>query len=252
MLSRKQFGLVQVARGLSTEETIARSGIPAQSFMVLMESDGRDGRDPSKLISQSTFTKLGQTLGLASAMDGLCRNNVIEWQVNAKQRRAWEAVVHQLRQDLFSDEFEMTVINRSAPFYTYAKKKTSMVFLHDLNNDVKLAITEVDSRAIRFLSVIFQTKEVREVSMSAKEFDLTKKLISNGVYRVNQFHIVLGGRKVRYTWEDVQAAAKEFNFTTDELIDMMVRQRQAPQQTEEAASSPEAQSRPMLRVAAGA
>lgn len=249
MLSRRQFGLIQIARGLSTEETIVRSGIPAQSFIVLMESDGKDGRDPSKLISEVTFIRLARTLGLEPGMAGLCAKSVVEWRLNQKNRRSWDAAVHQLRKDLFSDSFEMAVVNRVAPFYSY-KRMRQMVFLHDLDTNVKLVITGVDSKAIRFLKHIFAIESAKSVMMDAQEFDLTAKLIENGVYRSNQFHIVLGGRKVRYTWPDVHAAAKEFGFTTDDLIDLMVtqiRQRHQP-------SAPQAVSgeeRPALRVAAG-
>lgn len=219
MLSRKQFSLVQVARGLTTEEIVAKSGIPPQSFIVLMESDGTDGRDPSKLISESTFCRLAMTLGLESGMAGLRTNGVIEWRLNPKERNKWESAARTLRQDLFSSQIEMAVLNRPAPFYA---KKSTITFLHDLDSDVKLAVTHGDLKTARFLKGLFGVESPRSVPMSAHEFDFTLRLIENGVYRSNQFHIVLGGRKVRYTWGDVQAAAKEFNFTTDELIDLMV------------------------------
>lgn len=245
MLTRRQFGLVQVARGLSTEETVVRSGIPAQSFMVLMESDGKDGRDPSKLISESTFIRLARTLGLEPGMSGLCTKNIVEWKVNHKNRRSWEAAVHQLRRDLFSDSFEMAIITRTVPFYTLPKK-ARMIFLHDLETDVKLAITGVDDRDIRFVQTIFAIESARAVTLDAHEFTLTAKLIENGVYRPNQFHIVLGGRKVRYIWADVQAAAKEFGFTTDDLIDLMI--SQVRQHHQPSASPVASDEHPPLRV----
>lgn len=253
MLSRKQFGLVQIARGLTTDEIIAKSGIPPQSFMVLMESDGRDGRDPSKLISESTFCRLALTLGLEPGMEGLRSNSVIEWRVNPKQREKWQEAVRALRQDLFSEQFEMTLITRPSSLFG---KKSVLVFLHDLDTDVKLAITHGDMKTARFIKGLFAIENHRTVALDAKEFDFTLKLIENGVYRSNQFHIVLGGRKVRYTWGEVQAAAKEFNFTTDELIELMVskvHQRihgDAPAVAAEP-EVPSVEERPALRVAVG-
>ena len=97
-----------------------------------------------------------------------------------------------------------------------------MIFLHDLDTDVKLAITHADMRTARFIKSLFGVENARAITMDVTEFDFTLRLIENGVYRSNQFYIILGGRRVRYTWGEVQAAAKEFNFTTDELIDLMV------------------------------
>lgn len=253
MLSRKQFGLVQTARGLTTDEIITRSGIPPQSFMVLMESDGRDGRDPSKLISESTFCRLAMTLGLEPGMAGLRTNSVIEWRVNPKQRVNWQEAVRLLRQDLFSEHFEMAVITHPSPFYS---RKSVMIFLHDLDTDVKLVVTHGNMKTARFLKGLFAVESYRTVPMETKEFDFTLKLIENGVYRSNQFHIVLGGRKVRYTWGEVQAAAKEFNFTTDELIELMVSSVHQRIQSDSAISlvEPEVTSveeRPVLRIATG-
>lgn len=254
MLSRKQFGLVQIVRGLSTEEIIAKSGIPPQSFMVLMESDGRDGRDPSKLISESTFCRLAITIGLEPGMSGLRNNGVIQWRLNPKGRDKWNDAARQLRQDLFSNQIEIAVITRPAPFY---QRKQTMVFLHDLVSDVKLAITHGDTRTAKFVKDLFGVEDARTVAMEAGEFDFTLRLIDNGVYRSNQFHIVLGGRKVRYTWGDVQAAAKEFNFTTDELIELMVaevqaRLRRSEPVAENEVAPPSVEERPALRVAAAA
>lgn len=219
-LSREQFQQVQIARGLTTDEIIAKSGIPAQSFMVLMESDGRDGRDPSMLISNSTFSRLAQILGLEPDMSGLRSNCVIEWRTNPKTRAQWEESVSVLRKDLFSaNDIEIAVLVRPAPLL---KKKSMIIFLHDLQSGVKVAVTNADKHTVRFVQSTFGCTANKVQEMEPKEFDLTCRLIENNVYRSNQFLIVLGGRKVKYSWVDVQAAAKEFNYTTDQLIELMV------------------------------
>lgn len=254
MLSRKQFSSVQIARGMTTEEIIAKSGIPPQSFMVLMDSDGKDGRDPAKLISESTFRRLALVLGLEPGMSGLRTSGVIEWRVNQKQRSTWQAAVTQLRNELFGDRVEMTVINNAHKWYS--PRRDSMVFIHSLGddqeNDIKLAVTGADAKIVRFLTGLFGVEAPRKVEMDTKEFLFTAKLIENGVYRANQFFIVLGGRAVRYTWADVQAAAKEFNFTTDALIELMVATLKVRAEPS-AETPPEAsvEERPTLRVANG-
>lgn len=252
MLSRKQFTLVQTARGLSPEEIVARSGIPPQSFVVLMESDSRDGRDPSKLISESTFRRLAMVLSLDPGMTGLRNNSVIEWRVNTKRRAEWQEAVEQLRTDLFSSSIEMTVVNLAGG--GLFRKKESIVLIYDHETQVKLAVTKANPKVARFLKTAFGIEKPRMISMEEKEFIFTAKLIEHGVYRSNQFFIVLGGRAVRYTWADVQAAAKEFNFTTDSLIDLMVKtvsETSSPSQDMSTEYGTSVDDRPALRIAAG-
>lgn len=257
MLSRKQFAAVQIARGLTTEEIIARCGIPAQSFMVLMEEQPT-GRDAAKLISHTTFIRLADVLGLEPNMAFLRTGGVVEWRVPAKNEKgAWRNAVAQLREELFSDgeSIEIAVVSRVRGWFSRGGQ--SMVFVHSPapqpGRDIKLAVTGADPKTVQFLLELFGPGCVRKVTLDSGEFDITGKLISNGVYRATQFLIVLGGSSVKYTWADVQASAKEFNFTTDALIELMVDavRRRNTEQANEISQDSSVDSRPALRVANG-
>lgn len=246
MLSRNQFKQVQIARGLSMNEIIARTGIPAQAFVVLMNDTERD---PSKLISAQTFETLEQVLGLKAGMSGLRDTGVIEWRVPAKSadRQAWLQAVESIRADMMGDQIGITVMSKQGTMFS---KQVSAVFLFDADSRVKIVITHADRNTQRAILRIFGAHDPRMVNVEPAEYDLTCNLVANSVYRTQQFMIVLGGRQVRYTWSDVQAAAKEFNFTTDDLIEMMVRTvDEARNRAAVVDPAPAAVDIPVLRVA---
>jgi len=218
MISRKQFRHVQIARGLTVKEIIARTGIPAQSFMVLMDDAERD---PSKLISDQTFKILEHVLGFEAGMNGLQRTNVIEWRVPAKAdaRAKWLSAVGNIRADLLGDHVEVAVMARKTRLLG---RKEFALFIFDPDSRVKVVVTHADSGIQRALLKLFCVPEPLVVTVDESEYELTCNLVANSVYRPQQFMVVLGGKVARYTWNDVQAAAKEFNFTPDELIDLIV------------------------------
>lgn len=241
MLTRIQFRCVQTARGLTVEEIIAKTGIPAQAFMVLLNESSVE-RDPSKLISQQTFGTLEQVLGLKAGMNGLRNQGIIEWRVpqNRAGRQNWAAAVGNIRADLMGDDIRVAVMAKKRSLFG---KYESAVFIHDVEANVKIVATRVDRSTERKIMAIFGEHEPRTVTVSPSEYELTCQLVANSVLRTHQFMIVVGGNTVRYTWADVEAAAKEFNFRTDDLIELMVdavdsRNRKATEDAIETAGIP--------------
>lgn len=219
-LTKKQFNLVRIARGLGTDAILTKTGIPPQSLLTLMQDE--NGRDPGKLISEATYHRLATLLCLKPDLSGLRTEAVVEWRVNQSDRKNWLAAAEILRRELFGDQIDMVVmIEQQKKLF---KKRNSIVLILDQQKDIKLAITNVTENLIGVLQKIFNIEKARQISFSKNDLDFNGKLIENGVFRVNQFLNLIGGRTVKYTWDDVQAAAKEFGLTTDNLIDLIAQQ----------------------------
>lgn len=246
-LSKKMVKQAQIARGLSLPELITKVGIPTESFDAIFSND----KDASKMISQATFDRLAATLGLSAQMQGLREGCVNVWRAQKSRatRAIWREAIAVLRKQLFSADIELAVIRRKGGLFG---KKRYLVLIHDVEHAVRFAVTDADRATVTYLRGLFQTEAVRQLDYSALDFDMTLDLIENGVYRVSQFAIVLGGKSARYSWADVQASAKEFGFTTDAVLDLMcdaVQRRSAPV---EVPSPPQVfEERPPLRVAVG-
>lgn len=238
MLTKKQFQLVQVARGLPFDELVQRIGIPASSLMSLFGANEKDAKDPNKLISQSTFERLMALLGVNLSMDGLHSSAVILWQCPAKaaQRKAWMAAVAELRKGLFSDDIELALLSEKRGMFRRTEK---MVFLRDVARNVRIVLTGLSGRDLDAVAETFNDDYRRTELISPADFSFTKTLIGNNVYRATQFDAILGGKAFKYTWTDVQAAAKEFNFNPDNLIDLMVGKMQASQVEDVGLGAPE-------------
>jgi hypothetical protein len=224
MLTRKNFRFVQVVRGLSIEEIIHKTGISAQAFMAMLDERSA-GKDPSKLISGGTFQRLSEVMGLRADMSGMRLRVVNEWRFTPKKRKQWFEAVTGLSapttqgNSFFGENIELAVIARESSFLG---RKGSIVLLHDIDRQVRIAITQVDAKAIRMLSTHFGAKNVRQTMLAPRDFEFTCRLLENGVYRPSQFDNCMGDKSGRYSWDDVLVASKEFGFKPEELINMMV------------------------------
>ena len=221
MLTKKQFQLIQVARGLAFDEVVQRTGIPASSLMSLFAVTEKGAKDPNKLISQSTYEKLMELLGVNLSMDGLRKGVVLLWQYpqKAKGRQLWLEAVTELKKSLFIGVQELTVVMEKKGLL---QRKERMIFVHDVETGVRIVLTGIEKNSLRELEQIFNCEIKLADALAPVDFQFTKSLIANGVYRATQFDAVLGGKAFKYSWVDVQAAAKEFNFNPDNLIDLMV------------------------------
>lgn len=222
MLTRKQLQHMQTLRGLPIEEILQRTGIPNQSLMALISGSDKDAKDPSKLMSQVTLERVLALLGVDRHLSGLRASMVNEWRVTDKTAKGfptWKESFIAVRKELMSGNIHLAEIKKKTGLFG-SREKLLLVF--DEGTDVRIVITGANRKMISFLEIAFDTTAQRTEVQSPTDFELTKKLIQNGVYRSSQFNIIMGGKSARYNWSDVQSAAKEFNFHTDDLINMMV------------------------------
>ena len=225
MLSRAQFRHLQIARGLTSEQIVQRTGIFPQSLMVLLGAAGGEGEilDYTKLLSERTLSKVLNLIGIDSSGASLNKGAVIEWScANPRGREAWRSAVKALRPQLFSTDIALTAL--VCPGSMFSKEKMTL-FFYDAEEgaNVRIVITHADMSVLKFIENVFDISSVRiEKASSVKDFNLTQDLIANGVYRATQFNLVVTGRKARYSWEHVQAAAHEFNFSPEQVVDLIV------------------------------
>jgi len=222
MISRKQIRHIQEARGLTPEQIVQKTGIPMQSLMALIFGSETDGKDPNKLMSAATLEKILALLGVSHTFNGLRKNAIIEWRyanLSRKQQASWKDAVLQLRRDFFSDQIHMSEMSAKAGLL---KSREHLVFIYDEVSDLRIVVSGVDKSMRTTLETIFKTSISRSDTVTIGEMNFQRRLIENGVYRVKQFDVVMNGLSLKYDWEDVKAAAKEFNYSQEELIDLMV------------------------------
>jgi len=208
----------QIARGLTLPELVSVVGISVEAFSALFGADS-PRKDPSKLISAMTYSRLAATIGLNSDTSGFRCGAVNEWRFQKGNAVAWKNAVSELRKALISHDIEMACIRKRVGFFS---REEFIVLIHDGENNLRFAVTRATKDVVRFLKGTFDADIHRETVVSPVDFEMTTNLIANNVYRVTQFAVALGGDLARYSWADVQAAAKEFNFTPDALIELMV------------------------------
>lgn len=221
MLTRKQLRCAQLVRGLTFDEIVQRTGIPPQSLMALIREGDKDPKDPKKLISQDTFEKVLALLGVDRAFNGLRAGIVLGWRAHKGQRGqdlSWKEAVVELRKAFFSNDVRMVQFSAKRGLFG----RQYMLFVSDVAADLRVIVTGADKALCDQLKKVFGAEFERIEQLRPEEFAFQSKLVEHGVYRTVQFDALVGGKMARYGWEDVQAAAKEFDFTTDNLVDLML------------------------------
>ena len=217
MISRPQFRRIQIVRGLSNAEIVARTGIPPASLSALLADEGKE---PSKMINSTTFDRLAATLGLESDLSGLRQSGITEWRFSWRNRKKWESAILQLLAELFHDAVDIAIL--SSPKGLLFRRKY-MVFLQDEWNNVRIVVNCADEAAANFIALAFGGgKNPHRVGLSWHEFNEIATHVSNGVLKISVFALHLGKERFHYDWTDVRAAAQEFNFVPDNLMDMML------------------------------
>ncbi|WP_083253620.1 hypothetical protein [Pandoraea sp. ISTKB] len=241
-LSRKQLHQIQVARGIPRQELIYRSGIPAASYDALMGmATADDGKQADKLVSRATFNRLVTILGINTEFDGLRRTGVIEWRADVGGEvsgKAWtDAVVGLVNDsDLFSTELLMVEIRaKAAPRKRWQRGGAveQMLLLYDAQNEYRIAIQGANAQTTSILASAFGIQCERQVEISRAEYREAREMIRHEVFRAIQFDALSGKVVPKYNWNDVMAAAREFGFLPDNVIDLM--HKRASERAEEAA-----------------
>ncbi len=248
-LSRRQLRNVQTARGLPAAEVKHRTGMPSASYDAVfgVGAESEEGKEPNKMVSQVTFERLIALLGIDAGFDTLRSVGVLEWRsagTGGATPSPWQEAVVALVTELFSDDLLMveisTEVGRSG-WYKRAAGSERMVLLHDRQNGFRIAITEASHDLAALLESAIGVACEKRYSIPANEFKEAREMIRHEVFRSVQFDALSGALAAKYSWRDVQAAAREFGFLPDDLIEMMhnrAQERAAGQPVEQNAPAP--------------
>jgi len=218
MLNRKQIGQALVLSGLTTKEILIKSGIPSESYQAIF--DPKEGKDPGKLTSEVTYNKLAAVIGLQPGMRDYRRDAIIDLKIPKKRkaRDEWFNVFTAVRAERLSSQLDMAIIRAKRGIF---RRDEYQLLLFDTQINLRFVVTRMQKKDLADFQKICLPTNVRPVKLSYNEFNTIQQLVDNGVYRLSQFNILIGGRASSYTWAEVQAAAKEFGRTTDDLINLI-------------------------------
>lgn len=223
MLTKSQFRQLQIASGLSSIQIFKRTGILPQSLMVLLNMGDSEGLDPAKMVSEGTLRRVLNLIGIDNEVPQLKKNSVIEWScADDKNTAKWKVAVKSLHDKLSMTNAVLGVV--TCPHSLFGKRKmTLFLYVTTSEGEARIAITQADKGIKKFIEELFNVVPVRvEQARSASDFKLTEDLIANGVYRVTQFNLVISGKKGKYSWDHVLAAAQEFNYGAEDVINLIV------------------------------
>ncbi|CAE6794088.1 hypothetical protein R70006_04987 [Paraburkholderia domus] len=226
-LSRRQLRNIQLARGIPAEELQHRTGMPRASYDALFgATSGEDGKDAAKLISQSTFDRLVSLLGIDADFVSLRKTGVIEWRADLTGKETaepWADAMKSLIDELFSADLMLVEVSTDPSRGRLTRNVVAerMVLLHDRDNSYRVAIVGAAEDLVPLLENSFGIACERRITISANEFHDAREMIRHEVFKPVQFDAFSGALAPKYSWRDVQAAAREFGFLPDDLIEMM-------------------------------
>lgn len=220
-LSRQHLKDVALLRGLSMEALVSRTGVPMASLMAMM-TGGDNEKDPRLLLSQDTYGRILHLIGVNADNTALASKEVRLWKCPAKQQTEWRTTLGSIKKALFGGN-ESIVMAEVLTRRRLLGRPRRLVLLHDSRDDaqVDIVISGVSEGFAEELRGLFQTSFAHSTFMSDKDFDMFLTLVDNNACSHAQFRGMLGGGTLRYSWTDVQAAAKEFNLQPDDLIAMI-------------------------------
>jgi hypothetical protein len=227
-LSRSQLRSIQIVRGISAEELQHRSGMPRASYDAIFgASTGDEGKNAAKLMAMATFDRLVALLGIDKEYTSLRRTGVIEWRAEGTDKVTspnWLEALPQLGVDMFSDSLSIVEVSQEGAKKGRFGRPTGverMVLLHDRIHNYRIAITEAPEDLVAQLERVFIGTCERRLEITAAEFHPAREMIRHDTFKSVQFDALSGAINPTYNWRDVQAAAREFGFLPDDLIELM-------------------------------
>lgn len=238
-LSRQQLRDVSLARGVSMDDLVARTGVPMASLMAMMAGDGE--KEARLLLSQETYGRILHLLGVSADGSGLAAKQVRLWVCPEKNFAAWQAAFTSIKKTLLSDNASIVLAEIVAGGTLFARKRR-IVLLHDELSQASIVIAGVPDKFSAELQKIFGTPYAHSTKMSPSDYSRFLKLVDNNACSHAQFIGMLGGGTLRYSWADVKAAAQQFNLQPDDLILMISDRVHAAAPASASASTPTATS----------
>jgi hypothetical protein len=226
-LSRRQLANIQITRGVPADEIQQRTGMPRASYDALFNpSAAEQEKEVTKLISKTTFDRLIGQLGIESDFCGLRPSGVLEWRANGTPRRTapqWTEAAAALIKELLSDKLTLAeIVQRGKKrFLSRLSESDRMLLIYDRQRGIRIAVTRAPGDLLMQLEKMTGITCQRRVTLGQQEFKNTREMIRHEVLRSVQFDSLTGVIVPTYTWTDVQAAAREFGFHTDDLVNMM-------------------------------
>jgi len=228
-LTRRQLAHIQVARGVPAEEIQQRTGMPRASYAVLFGPTGSEqesDKEFGKLVSKTTFDRLIAHLGIDEELRGLRPSGVLEWRAEGTAKKTatrWIEAVEAILKEVLSEKLTLSEITLRKPrgLRRRFSKTEAMVLVYDRTKGIRIAITHAPLDLLETFEKLTGLTCQRRVSLSQREFNDTREMIRHESLRSVQFDSLSGVVAPTYSWNDVQAAAREFGFHTDDLVNMM-------------------------------
>ncbi|MCA8197383.1 hypothetical protein [Burkholderia vietnamiensis] len=226
-LTRRQLASIQIARGIPADEIQLRTGMPRASYEVLfnLESGDQD-KEFTKMISKTSFDRLIALLGIDVDVCGLRASGVLEWRAEGtpkKTAQRWADAAASLFKELLSERLTLAEIETRGKegFFARFQERERMLLIYDRAHGIRIAVTKAPADLLGLIEGFTGVTCQRRITLTPGEFKDTREMIRHEVLRSVQFDHLAGVIVPTYTWKDVQAAAREFGFHTDDLVNMM-------------------------------
>lgn len=226
-LSRRQLANIQVLRGIPAEEIQLRTGMPRASYEVLFSAPQSDqDKEVTKMLSKTSFDRLIALLGIEPDFCGLRPSGVLEWRADGNAKKTtqrWAEAASALVKEQLSERLTIAeVVQRSSGrWMSRFAVQERMLLIFDRTRGIRIAVTRAPADLLGKFEALTGVTCQRKVTLNPAEFRDTREMIRHEVLRSVQFDHLTGVVAPTYNWKDVQAAAREFGFSTDDLVNMM-------------------------------
>jgi hypothetical protein len=226
-LTRRQLASIQIARGIPADEIQQRTGMPRASYDVLFSAPQNDqDKEVTKMLSKTSFDRLITLLGIEPDFCGLRPSGVLEWRAEGTSKKIaqrWADGAASLIKELLTDRITIAeVVKRgSEGWLSRFSEQERMLLIFDRARGIRIAVTRAPSDLLAKFEALTGVTCQRKVQLNPAEFRDTREMIRHEVLRSVQFDHLTGIVAPTYNWKDVQAAAREFGFSTDDLVNMM-------------------------------
>lgn len=228
--TRASFLATQILNGLDARDIEARTGIAPSTLAVFTSQESTKSAD--MLMSPTSFGQLSRCLGIsfdASKGPNLTSERILHWVYDERFKGQWMRSLESIRK-VFSNKVQIAVLRKPSSILDRLFRRgrcTTMIWVSDAEFKTKVVISNVPHRLTSKAVDIFAPTAERTVELRADEFDLRLSLIKHGALRLSEFASIIGDRAAVYTWRDVQNAARENDFSSDDVLVLIAKGAQA-------------------------
>ncbi|TKC90126.1 hypothetical protein FAZ69_08220 [Trinickia terrae] len=201
--------------------------MPRASYEVLFSASHTDqDKEVTKMLSKTSFDRLIALLGIEADFCGLRPSGVLEWRAEGtpkKVTQCWADAASGLIKELLSEHLTIAevVLRGSDRWISRFVDQERMLLVFDRARGIRIAVTRAPADLLGKFEALTGVTCQRKVTLNPAEFRDNREMIHHEVLRSVQFDHLTGVVAPTYNWKDVQAAAREFGFSTDDLVNMM-------------------------------